>query len=266
MNSDSIDKPAILHRLETKCFGRSLVLLDECTSTNDVAARIAEEGAPHGAVVIAETQLAGRGRHGRSWYSSRGGVWMSVLLKPEGRVFPIDSFPIIAAVAIAKTMVLRWGIRAGVRWPNDVVIDGRKVAGILVESKSKGNELTYAAIGVGINANVDTGRVESIRESSTSINSILNAPIDRVELIVAVLSSLEAMFGLVQAGDERVALDLLAELDCSRGRRVRVRTVDSELRGSFDSYESLATARIRAGGGINLVDTNAAVSVDYESD
>jgi len=266
LNSNAIDKPAILQRLETKCFGRSLVLLDECTSTNDVAARIAEEGAPHGAVVIAETQLAGRGRHGRSWYSSRGGVWMSVLLKPEGRVFPIDSFPIIAAVAIAKTMVLSWRIKARVRWPNDVVIDGRKVAGILVESKSKGNELTYAIIGVGINANVDTSPVESIRGSSTSLNSILNAPIDRVQLIVAVLSNLEAMFESVQAGDERAALDQLAELDYSRGRRVRVRTVDSDLRGSFDSYESLATARIRAGGGINLVDTNAAVSVDYESD
>ena len=190
---------------------------------------------------------------------------MSLLLKPEGRPFPIDSFPINAAVAIAKTMILGWRIRAGVRWPNDVVMGGRKIAGVLVESKSKGNELTYATIGMGINANVDTSQVKSIRESSTSVSSILNAPIDRVELIVAVLSNLEATYESIQASDERAALDLLAELDCSRGRQVRVRTVDSELRGSFDSYESLAKARIRTGGGIRLVDTNTAVSVDYES-
>jgi len=266
LNSDSIDKSALLQRLETKCFGRSLVLLDECTSTNDMAARIAAEGAPHGAVVIAETQLAGRGRHWRSWYSPRGGVWMSVLLKPEGHFFSIDSFPIIAAIAVAKTLAQRWRIRARVRWPNDVVLDDRKIAGILVESKAKGNELTYATIGVGINANVDTSHIESIKCSATSLSSTLNAPVDRVELIVTVLSNLEAMYESIRAGDQRFALGLLAELDCSRGRQVRVRTADGELRGCFDSYESLSTARIRAGGEITLVETNSAVSVDYESD
>ena len=266
LDSKSLDQASILRGLKTDWFGRSMVIIDECGSTNDVLARMAGEGAPHGAVVIAETQRAGRGRFGRAWCSPRGGVWMSVLLKRHGLLASPDSLPIIAALGTAKTMVLKWRVRAAVRWPNDVVVDGRKIAGILVESRSKGNELTYSALGIGINANIDTSKLQSISASSTSLLTLLGTPVNREELIAAVLSDLEAMYESIQATGENAALDLLEDLDWSRGKQVRVRTVNRDLLGSFESYESLGRARIRTKSGLERVETNTVVSVDYESD
>ena len=225
---------------------------------------MAAAGAPHGAVVIAETQDAGRGRFGRAWHSPRGGVWMSTLIRPQDVISSADSLPIVAAVATAKTL-LRWRVRAGVRWPNDVVAEGRKIAGVLVESKSRGNELIYATVGIGINANVDTSKVESIRGSSTSLLTLLGTPINREELIVGVLSDLEAVYESLQGTRENTAMDLLSALDCSKGKHVRVRTVDRDVMGLFDGYESLARARILTSNGLEAVETSAVVSVDYES-
>jgi BirA family biotin operon repressor/biotin-[acetyl-CoA-carboxylase] ligase len=190
---------------------------------------------------------------------------MSVLIKPHGGLSTTDSLPLIAALGVAKTLV-RWNVRAAVRWPNDVVVDGRKIAGVLVESKSKGNELTYAAVGIGINANVDTGAINSIRDSSTSLLALLGEPVNREELIVTVLSDLESTYESIQDAGESDGLDILADLDGSRGKHVTVRTVNRDLVGLFDSYESLSRVRIRTRSGLERVDTNAVVSVYYESD
>jgi len=258
-----IDRASIARGLKTEWFGRTLVILDECSSTNDVLVRMAADGARHGAVVIAETQRAGRGRFGRAWYSPRGGVWMSVLIKPQYEIFATDSLPIVAAVGTAKTL-LDWRIEAGVRWPNDVVAGGRKIGGILVESKSKGNELIYSTVGIGINVNVDTSKIESIRSSSTSIITLVGTPIEREELIVDLLLELEAVYESFRESESAV-MDLLRTLDYSRGKPVRVRTVDRVVTGVFDGYETLARVRILTGSGFESVETSAVVSVDYES-
>jgi len=266
LNSTPLDQASILRGLSTRCFGRSLTILDECGSTNDVAARIAEDGAPHGAVVIAETQRAGRGRLGRTWYSPRGGVWMSVLIRPHEGLFPWESLPLIGALETAETLVVSWRVKAAVKWPNDVVVEGRKIAGTLVESKFEGNELSYATLGIGINANVDTSEVGSIRDSSTSLLTLLGTPIDREKLIIAILSRLETLYESIQATGESAALSLLADLNWSKGKHVRVRMINRDLAGCFDGYESLARVRIRTVGGLECVETSAVVSVDYESD
>lgn len=191
---------------------------------------------------------------------------MSVLIKPNGTLSQVDSLPLIAALGTAKTLVLNWRVRGAVRWPNDVVVEGRKIAGILVESKSKGNELIYATLGIGINANIDTDKIEPIRDSSTSLLILLGTPINREELIAATLSNVEAMYESVEATGESVALDLLVDLDWSRGKQVRVRTISRELVGLFDSYESLTGVRIRTTNGLERVTASTLVSVDYESD
>jgi len=258
-----IDRASIARGLKTEWFGRTLVILDECSSTNDVLERMAAEGAPHGAVVIAETQRAGRGRFGRAWYSPRGGIWMSVLIKSQYGISAADSLPVVAAVGTAKTL-LKWRVEAEVRWPNDVVAGGRKIVGILVESKSKGNELIYSTVGIGINVNVDTSKIESIRSSSTSLMTLLGTPINREELIVGLLLDLEAVCESLQESESAV-LDLLRAFDYSRGKRVRVRTADRVVTGLFDGYETLARVRILSGRGFESVETSAVVSVDYES-
>jgi BirA family biotin operon repressor/biotin-[acetyl-CoA-carboxylase] ligase len=172
----------------------------------------------------------------------------------------------IGAVATARAIRHGWKVNARVRWPNDVVADGRKIAGILVESKSKGNELIYAALGLGINANVDTSKIESIRGSSTSLQMLKGQPINRTELILNTLSEVEAIYELILSRGEGAVMEILRDLDWSSGRRVRVRTVDREVAGVFDGYETMDTVRVSTEGGLERLETNFVVSVDYKSD
>jgi len=261
-----LDRAKIVSGLKTRWASNSLIILDECASTNDEVAKAASSGAPEGTVVVAETQHAGRGRFGRTWHSPRGGLWLSILIKPKNSLEFIDSLPLIGALAVTKVLVEGWGVRAGVRWPNDVVVDGRKIAGILVKSKSRGNELVYATLGIGINANFDAREVEAIRGFSTSLSAILGQPVDREGLLVATISEVESLYESVNSTGESVVMGILRNLDWSRGKRVRVTTVDREFTGSFADYESLQKARINATDGPQHVQIGTLVSVDYESD
>jgi len=261
-----LDKASIATGMKDHWIGSSLVVLDDCTSTNDVIERSAIDGAPHGAVVIAETQHAGRGRRGRTWYSPRGGVWLSILVRSQGFDRVVDSLPVIGVLATAKVLALNLRVKAGVRWPNDVVVGNRKIAGVLVESKSRGNQLSYAALGLGINANFQTRQIESIRDSSTSLLELVGSPINREQLIVSVLSEVEGMYDSVKTIGETALIETLKGLDWSRGKQVMVKTADRDIIGQFEDYQSLAKVRIRTGNGFEEIETNTVISVDYESD
>jgi BirA family biotin operon repressor/biotin-[acetyl-CoA-carboxylase] ligase len=265
LNSKPLDKAKIVSGLKTQWGHNSLIILDDCDSTNDEVTK-ASTAAPEGTVVVAETQRAGRGRFGRTWYSPRGGLWFSILIKPKNQLALIDCLPLIGALAVTKVLVEGWGVRAGVRWPNDVVVDGRKIAGILVESKSRGNEFAYAALGIGINANFDVREFEAISGFSTSLSTILGEPIDRERLLVAVISEVESLYELVNATGESIVTGILRHFDWSRGKRVNVTTADRELTGLFDDYESLQKVRIDTTHGPERVQIGTLVSVDYQSD
>jgi BirA family biotin operon repressor/biotin-[acetyl-CoA-carboxylase] ligase len=242
------------------------VIVDECGSTNDVAKGMAENGAPHGLVVISESQTAGRGRLDRAWYSPRGGVWLSILVKAQKLPAFLNSLPLVGALGIAKPLVEQWGVRARVRWPNDVVVGWRKLAGVSVESRSKGNEFLYAILGIGINANFDTGKIVPISGTSASLLSILGVAVNRENLITVILSETEKMYESLHASEGKDLVVLLRELDCSRGKYVKVTTAEREVVGIVDDYESLSRVRIITRNGFESVETNALVSVDYQSD
>jgi len=266
LQSARLEKASIVGRLKTRWVGHCLVVLDDCASTNDVIEKLAEDGAPHGAVVIAETQHAGRGRFGRFWCSPEGGVWLSILIRPQESLSRVRSLQLIGTIAIAKALRQGCKVDANIKWPNDVVVQGRKIAGILVESKSKGNDLVYAVLGLGINANVDTNEIELIRDSSTSLQMLKGHPIDRVELLVNTLSEVETVYESIHSTCESSVMEVLRNLDWSRGRRVRVRTADREIVGLFDDYETFDRVRVSTGSGPERVETTAVTSVDYESD
>ena len=266
MEPKPLDKASIMAELKTRWLGKTLTILDECTSTNDEVDKMGEGAAPEGTVVIAETQQSGRGRFRRRWYSPRGGVWLSVLIRPRASLPFADSLPLIGALAVGKVLVQKWGVKAGVRWPNDVVAGGRKIAGILAESKSRGNNFDYVTLGLGINANIDVSEIEPIRGISTSLQALVGAPVNRERLIAAILSELESMFESVEATGEIAVMQTLRDLDWSRGKHVRVRTADREFEGLFDDYENLDKVRIKTSNGPEHVRTGTLVSVDYESD
>lgn len=236
----------------------------QCTSTNDIVESSARTGAPHGFVSISETQSAGRGRLDRSWISPVGGIWLSILLRPPGRQSFLDSLPLLGALAIAKTVSSQLRLKARVRWPNDVVVDDRKIAGVLAEAKSKGNELAYAILGLGINANFNIDKVGGTANAAT-LQSLHGAPIDRVALICGVLFEAENLYELLCAGAVEKIISLVRELECSRGRNVKVKLQGRELLGMVDDYETLGRVRILSQHESRTIDTSTVSSVEYQS-
>jgi len=259
----NLDRSSVLRRLRTKQLGRRLEILDECTSTNDVAAERANTGAPHGYTVLSEVQTSGRGREGRTWFSPKGGIWLTALLRPPFTLDPLNALPVIAAVAAAKTINSSLGVRARVRWPNDIFVDGRKLAGVLAEAKFKGNELEYALLGLGVNANFHSTTLGELSSKVTSLEDLLGSPVDREEIIALLLLEIENLYDLASSNPNGAKV-LLEELDCSNGRQVRIRLQGEEISGIMAGYESFTTVRIRTVEGPNRhVETSSVVSVEY---
>jgi BirA family biotin operon repressor/biotin-[acetyl-CoA-carboxylase] ligase len=262
--ASKLDEDAVREGLQTRWLGTAISVLEECNSTNDVVKTMAEGGAPHGLVVVAEMQTAGRGRLGHVWYSPRGGIWLSILIRMP-RAATINSLPLITALGIARS-IERWGAEAKVRWPNDVVVGGRKIGGVLVETTSKGNILAYAVVGLGIDANFDTGSIGEISRTSISMQSILGKRINREKFIVDVLSELEELYDCVQTSNAENLERTLRSYDWSRGQRVIVKCQGKTIEGTFRNYEGLDSVQIVTADGNVRVDTGEAMSVEYQFD
>ncbi|HYB67460.1 MAG TPA: biotin--[acetyl-CoA-carboxylase] ligase [Candidatus Acidoferrales bacterium] len=262
--SHPVDELAITQNLKTRYLGRKIAVTSECTSTNDVVKCSAGKGAPHGFVSISETQSAGRGRLGRLWVSPAGGIWLSILLRPRTHQFFLDSLPLLGALAIAGAVNSQLRLKARVRWPNDVVVDDRKIAGVLAEAKSTGNELAYTILGLGINANFKIDEIGASTNVAT-LQALQGAPIDRVALICRVLLEVENLYELLCAGMVEKLVSLVRKLECSRGRSVRVKLENRELLGMFDDYETLGRVRILTRQGTQPIDTSTLLSVEYQS-
>jgi len=263
--SEQLDQAILLRNLKTVHLGRSLIVMNECTSTNDVAAKMADEGAAHGFTVVAERQTKGRGRHGRFWFSPAGGIWFTVLLRPPSFFQPLDALPLMGALAVAQSIASELSIKARVRWPNDVAVNDRKIAGVNTEARFKGKEMPYALVGVGLNANLETRQLNTIRDTATSLQILLGTPINREQLICTVLLETEHLFELLCAGQEEEVVNLLRECECSRGRMVRVKLRSTQISGTIDDYETLTTVRVVTPQGSETVETSIVASVEYQS-
>jgi BirA family biotin operon repressor/biotin-[acetyl-CoA-carboxylase] ligase len=260
-----IQREAILSNLRTTYLGKQLVVEEQCTSTNDVAEKIANEEGPHGAVVIAEKQSKGRGRYGRSWYSPMGGIWFTVLLRPPTFLQPLKALPLVGALAVARMVSSELGIKARVKWPNDVTVDDRKIAGVVVEARSKGNEVTYVLLGVGINANFESSQITALGLTGTSLQTLLGVPINREKLICSVLLETERLYESLCLSEDEVIVALLRDCDCSRGRKVSVKFHDRQISGVIEDYPTLSTVTIITPGGHETIETGTVISVEYES-
>lgn len=178
--------------LQTARYGRSLTFLPSTASTMDDAHRAAADGAPEGHVVVADHQTAGRGSHGRSWESPAGtDVYFSVVLRPTVEAGAL------APLTLAAGLGVRNAIAAGapnssvtIKWPNDVLLDGLKCAGLLVESRTSGTRIDAVILGVGINVNRERWPDE-LEGAATSLREVVGEPIDRAEFLASVLVSLE---------------------------------------------------------------------------
>lgn len=188
---------------------------------------------------------------------------MTVLLRPPLTLDPLNALPLIAALAAAKTLNSSLGVKARVRWPNDIFVGGRKLAGVLAETKFKGNQVEYALLGVGINANFHSTTLGELSSKATSIEDLLGSPVDREAVIALLLMEIENVYELASSNLNGAKV-LLQELDCSRGRKVRIKVQGEEISGIMDGYESLTSVRIRTvAGTYRQVETSSVVGVEY---
>lgn len=188
-SADRLVGADIESRLAPDCLCRRVEFLETVDSTNTRAKQLAELGEPEGTLVVAEEQTAGKGRRGRGWASEPGiGIWMSLILRPQLKPQQAASVTLVAAMAVAKGIRECCGLETGIKWPNDVVINGKKVCGILTETSSEPDYIHYAVPGIGINANTPEFP-EELRDRATSIYLETGKKTDRNALIAAVMNA-----------------------------------------------------------------------------
>ncbi|MGQ9641017.1 MAG: biotin--[acetyl-CoA-carboxylase] ligase [Candidatus Bathycorpusculaceae bacterium] len=165
-------------------------------STNNWAKKLAELGAPEGTVAIAETQKAGRGRLGRQWFSPSGGLWFSIILKPYLKPSETTKLVFVASLAVAEALNELYGIKAETKWPNDVLVDGRKICGILAEMSTVGERVKFVVLGVGINVNFDVEKdlPKALLENTTSLKAVLKRKVELEELFKKLLEKLDEAY------------------------------------------------------------------------
>lgn len=177
--------------------GRDVVVLQETESTNDVVTRMSSGDWPEGFCVFAEHQIAGRGQRGKQWASAAGkGLWFSILLRPKVDLRESARLPAWAAAIIARTLANEFGVRATVKPPNDVYINERKVAGVLVEMRAQPETPHVAVVGIGLNVNhTPSDFSEELRARATSLAIVRRGRLDRNAVALALLQNLDRSYG-----------------------------------------------------------------------
>jgi BirA family biotin operon repressor/biotin-[acetyl-CoA-carboxylase] ligase len=191
----------IKEKLKASFLGQTIHRFYQVTSTNELAKDMALLGAKEGTVIIAETQTKGRGRLGREWMSPEGGIWLSVILRPKLNAKDAPKLTLIASLAVAQTINQLFNLRAEVKWPNDVLINAKKVCGILTEANTKGDTINFVVVGVGVNANIELGSLpEEVRQNATSLKHELKREINRELFLKTLLEKMEHYYFLLLKG------------------------------------------------------------------
>jgi BirA family biotin operon repressor/biotin-[acetyl-CoA-carboxylase] ligase len=218
--------------METNRIGQAVDLHNEVDSTQIIAHSLARGGAPEGTLVVAEQQNAGRGRLGRAWHSPLGkGIWMSFVLRPN---IPIQSAPqltLLTAVALSRCL-LEFGVEAGIKWPNDLYIQGKKVSGILTELSADPDRIHYAIVGIGMNVNLTSEEIpEELQDKATSLRVELGKKVDRTEVIQSFCRHFEQWYDLYLAEGFLPIKSVWEARSVSLGGQVVARTLQGEIRG-----------------------------------
>ncbi len=190
--SEELSSFSIQQALKTAFIGRNIVYYPKLVSTMDTARQAAEEAVPEGTVIIAGEQTGGRGRLRRTWISPGGNIALSIVLYPDIKYLPF--LIMTASLAAAHSIEAVTGIKAGIKWPNDILVEGRKVCGILIENRMKGKKATYSIIGIGINVTLRPGELEGLVYPAAGLEEISSRQISRTEVVGHLLNNFEKWY------------------------------------------------------------------------
>jgi BirA family biotin operon repressor/biotin-[acetyl-CoA-carboxylase] ligase len=231
-------------------FGGTLHYFESTDSTNTVAQRLARDGATEGAVVVADTQTKGRGRLGRTWISPPFcNLYLSIVLRPPVAIPEAPRLGLVVGLATAET-VAEWTSGAALKWPNDVLVAGRKVAGILMEMDAEDDRIRSVIAGIGVNLNMTADDLPAdLRDKATSLSVAVGAPIDRVAFAARLLSQLEARYDQCMRHGFATLRPLWDRLSCLQGRQVEVDDGDRRYGGVVCGLADDGALRLRDSAG-----------------
>jgi len=237
---DVLHADDLLARLgKTKVIGRDIRVFEQTTSTNDVIEKLARDGVKEGAVVFAESQTKGRGRLGRKWISpERKGLWFSVLLRPDLRPQEATQLTVASATALRRAIQSETGLHPEIKWPNDILIGGKKVAGILTELNAELDRVRHVILGIGVDVNLGPGEFPpELRKLATSLKIESGKMISRSGLATAILRELDRDYARIGGGGFAEVADEW-EAHCQTiGCNVTIQTGERRIRGRAESLD-----------------------------
>ncbi len=216
MKRGAVKDEAVLENLNTSVVGRDVRFFDSVKSTNDTARKLADEGVGDGTVVVAEKQTVGRGRYGRSWFSPPDSIFMTVILRPD-RKAAVQTACAMGTVAVCDAVQAETQLRPEIMWPNDVVVKGRKICGVLAEASS------CVLLGIGVNVNFARAKLPvKLKKTATSLSAEMRRKVDRSNLLGRILREIDALYLTWAGGNTGVLEEEWRSLSATLGSYVTV--------------------------------------------
>lgn len=260
-SGDALTCEEISSGLNAQGIGAHVFTFQEVDSTNEEAKRQGQTGAPHGSVFVAEVQTGGKGRLGRAWSSPpKTGVWFTILVRPEEAPDRISNITLLAGLSVCRAIRSLTGCSAEIKWPNDVVINGKKVCGILAEMAAEFDRVNYVVVGIGVNVNNDSFP-EELSQKATSLRLETGRPISRVETLRRVLEEFGRLYDGFFSSDQTAMLEEYKKSCVSLNRRVSTVRNGQTLEGTAVDITLGGELAVRLDNGTMIAINSGEVSV-----
>ena len=246
--------PYEIHKkLKTQFIGKKIRYLENTPSTIWVGKQMCSEGdvgKMHGLVIIAEEQTGGIGRMGRAWVSPSGGIWITVVLKPHVPIDHIFMITMAGSIAIARAIRKEFDLGALIKWPNDIFIGNKKVAGLLLELSADADSVHYCLLSIGIDVNVPINQFSpALQKDITSISAEVGHEVDRAAFLARILKEFESRYLLIESGEYETIIREWKSLSCTLENRVLIRTLKNSFEGDAIDIDEFGALIIRKDNG-----------------
>jgi BirA family transcriptional regulator, biotin operon repressor / biotin---[acetyl-CoA-carboxylase] ligase len=242
--NNALSPTSITRGLKTAFNGRKILYFPALTSTMDTARQAAQQGAAAGSVIIAGEQTAGRGRLKRDWLSPPGNIAISIVLYPD--ITSLSYLMMIASLAAVHGIEAIAGLKAQIKWPNDILIDGKKVCGILIENEVKGNRVAFSVVGIGINVDLNIAAYPEISYTAASLKNQKGKDL-RIKIIRSLLIEFERLY--LKLPDGRPIFEAWRNRLMTLGKKVRATSDSGIIEGVADSVDESGALLIRRADG-----------------
>jgi len=257
-NSDELFPWEITSGLKTKTIGQQAYYFDSIDSTQNQALKMADDPANNGTVIIAAKQTGGKGRSGRKWVSPKGGIWLSIILHPKFDISITTLFPIASALALSNTLEKTLKISPELKWPNDLTIKGKKVAGMLVDASLESNRIENLVLGIGINFDVDVKQIEKTLKGTSNFYGVTSLSeqkkkIKPIQLVQSFLVEFEKIYDLLNTKQTKKIISEWTKRSSTIGKNVELDTIDGKIKGKAIKIDEDGALVVSDNGKINRI-------------